>query len=253
MSLANTDSPTRFELLRTDTRRELLAGLVTLVLATLALGLLGLSGPVHISIAVLVYLGISSAIYAGLALHLPHVTFGPANRISLARGIIISLMAGLVLNMPSEALAGWVVFAMTITALILDGLDGAVARRTGMASPLGARLDGELDGLMTLVLCLLIYFSDRADAIVLLSGALHYVFLGASRLGMLPDVDLPQSFRRQCLGVCSVFLLVLCCVPLIGQSASIVLAGTSAALLLISFSIDFIFVLSNRKQRGTVK
>ncbi|GAA4940924.1 hypothetical protein GCM10023238_03240 [Streptomyces heliomycini] len=41
---------------------------------------------------------------------------------------------------------------LTAVALILDGVDGKVARRTGTSTPLGARFDMEVDAFLILVL-----------------------------------------------------------------------------------------------------
>ena len=41
---------------------------------------------------------------------------------------------------------------LSTVALVLDAVDGQVARRTGTATPLGARIDGEVDAFLILLL-----------------------------------------------------------------------------------------------------
>src|SRR6185503_17128116 len=60
-------------------------------------------------------------------------------------------------------------------ALGLDVLDGWLARRTGTASELGARFDGEVDAFLLLVLS--VYVARGFGAWVVLIGAARYLFL----------------------------------------------------------------------------
>ena len=69
---------------------------------------------------------------------------------------------------------------LSVVALVLDAVDGWVARRTGTASPLGARFDGEVDALLILVLS--VYVSNLIGPWVLAIGAARYLFLVAGWL-----------------------------------------------------------------------
>ena len=60
-------------------------------------------------------------------------------------------------------------------ALGLDLLDGWLARRTGTASELGARFDGEVDAFLMLVLS--VYVARGFGLWVVLIGAARYLFL----------------------------------------------------------------------------
>ena len=139
-----------FERLRGETYRVLGMGFFGLAVALPFFAELIDAGLTHIGISLLVYAVICGAIVFGLPLHLPHLRFGPANRISLLRGLIIAVLAGFAWNTPTSHSVEWMVCILAVSALILDGLDGAVARRSGITSELGARLDGELDGLAIL-------------------------------------------------------------------------------------------------------
>ena len=82
-------------------------------------------------------------------------TFGIADVVTLVRGLGVCFLAGLAL----QALAGGlerhgllVMIIMGTLCLMLDGVDGWVARARGEASPFGARFDVETDAAMLAVL-----------------------------------------------------------------------------------------------------
>lgn len=80
----------------------------------------------------------------------------PADRITLTRaGIscgVAALVAGSAVAAPSGGAAPGVLVALASVALVLDAVDGKVARRTGTVHPLGARFDMETDAFLILVL-----------------------------------------------------------------------------------------------------
>ena len=67
--------------------------------------------------------------------------------------------------------------SLTALALVLDAVDGWVARRTRTTAALGAHFDGEVDAFLILVLS--VYVARSAGAWVLAIGAARYVFLAA--------------------------------------------------------------------------
>jgi hypothetical protein len=80
--------------------------------------------------------------------------FGPANRITLARGILVGVVAAFIGTQvsPAETLGVAVLAAL---ALMMDGLDGYVARKTGLASASGhgdgqSADDGALDSILAM-------------------------------------------------------------------------------------------------------
>ena len=81
---------------------------------------------------------------------------------------------------------------LAAVALALDLVDGSVARRTGTATALGARFDGEVDAF--LILALSVYVAPAFGAWVLAIGAARYVFLAGEWL--LPWMRAPLPPRR---------------------------------------------------------
>jgi phosphatidylglycerophosphate synthase len=84
---------------------------------------------------------------------------------------------------------------MTLAALLLDGIDGQVARRTATASSLGARFDGEVDALLILVLS--VYVSLDFGWWVFTMGALRYAFAIAGWILPWMRGQLPPRFWRK--------------------------------------------------------
>ena len=81
---------------------------------------------------------------------------------------------------------------LAAVALALDVVDGWLARRTGTATPLGARFDGEVDAF--LILALSVYVAPEQGAWVLLIGIARYLFLAGE--WMLPWMRAPLPPRR---------------------------------------------------------
>ena len=93
---------------------------------------------------------------------------------------------------------------LACAATALDGVDGWLARRSGMSSAFGARFDMEVDALLILALSVLAWHHGKAGAWVLLSGLLRYVFLAAGWTWPRMQRPLPASRRRQAVCVIQV-------------------------------------------------
>ena len=171
--------------LRRDAARDLaVAGALVVALAA-ALGAAIPLGPGYAIKAALLFAVGAWLVWRGLGHH-PHARFGPANRITLLRLGAAALLAALVgeavphaplAAMP--AVAWWLVIVATATAL-LDAVDGALARRSGLASAFGARFDMETDAFFTLLLCALVVQAGQAGPWVLASGLMRYAFVAAA-------------------------------------------------------------------------
>lgn len=226
-----------------DAARDLVA-MALLVLLTA----LGLAGPGGLGLdyaakAGLVYAAGAWLVWRALDAH-PHPRFGPANRVTLARLGAMALMASLVGEaLPRAPLASvpaaawWLVLVATLTAL-LDAVDGALARRSGLASAFGARFDMETDAAFTLVLCALVVQAGQAGPWILASGLMRYAFVAAAFVWPWLDGPLPPSKRRQTVCVLQIATLIVCLGPIVPPLLATVLAATSLALLSLSFATD---------------
>ena len=186
----------------------------------------------------LVYSLLGGALVLALAArHLPGPRFGAANLVTLVRGALALLLAALIGSAPSAALA-WASVALTLIALALDGVDGALARKRGETSAFGARFDMETDALTILVLCALVWQQGKAGAWVLIAGALRYLFVAAGFALPWLKRALPPSRRRQAVCVAQIASLIVCLLPLVTPPASTAVALGGLAALLASFAVD---------------
>ena len=90
--------------------------------------------------------------------------------------------------------------ALAVVALVLDAVDGRVARSTGTVSAVGARFDMEVDS--ALVLLLSVYVAQTLGPWVVAIGSVHYLLLVARRL--LPWLRRPAPPRYWCKVVAAV-------------------------------------------------
>jgi phosphatidylglycerophosphate synthase len=123
-------------------------------------------------------------------------TLGPAGVVTLLRAALVGTVTALVADRlarvapplvadgpagSAAASAGSTPALLTViasVALLLDAVDGRVARRTGTATALGARFDMEVDAFLILVLS--VHVADRLGAWVIAIGALRYAFVALS-------------------------------------------------------------------------
>jgi phosphatidylglycerophosphate synthase len=102
---------------------------------------------------------------------------GPADRVTLARAVLVGGVVALVADSVTRSVPAMVVLAAL--ALVLDGVDGRVARRTGTASEFGARFDQDVDAFLILVLS--IQVARVLGVWVLLIGLARYALVAAGR------------------------------------------------------------------------
>ena len=135
---------------------------------------------------------------------------------------------------------------MTIAALalVLDLVDGRVARWTGTASAFGARLDGEADASLMLVLS--VEVARTHGAWVLAMGAARYVFAMAGWVFPRMRRSLPPRYWRKVVTAVAGSALVLAAAGE-GPAAvsSIALVG-GALLLAESFGRDVVWLCRPR-------
>ena len=103
---------------------------------------------------------------------------GPADRVTLARAVLACGVAALTADSFGGKAPVATLVALSTVALVLDGVDGQIARRTGTASAFGARFDMEVDAFLIMVLS--VYVAHTTGWWVLAIGAARYVFVAAS-------------------------------------------------------------------------
>jgi phosphatidylglycerophosphate synthase len=131
---------------------------------------------------------------------------GPADWVTLARATIVAGVAALMIAdafVRSAPVTTLVVLA--VIALVLDAVDGLVARRTRTASAVGARFDMEVDAFLIFVLS--VYVARTVGPWVLAIGAARYTFVAAGWL--LPWLRAATPPRYWCKVVAAIQGIVL--------------------------------------------
>ncbi len=163
----------------------------------------------------------------------------PADRVTLLRAVLVALCAVLaVQQLFTGPRTDLLLPILGGAAFLLDGLDGAVARRTGTSSAEGARFDGATDAALVLVL------SVAAAAVVgpwtLGIGALYYMFTAAGFFRPHLRATLPPSTSRKAIGAFQPFALLLALLPGLLPAAAVAAPALALCLLAYSFTRDVI-------------
>jgi phosphatidylglycerophosphate synthase len=173
------------------------------------------------------------------------VRFGPANAITAARSTLVGLITALVATSFTAAVSVPLLVGLTITALVLDAVDGWVARRTHTISELGARFDMEVDAFLLIVLSA--YVAPGLGWWVLIIGLMRYVFVVVGWMLPWMQTQLPERYWRKVVTAVAGIALAIAAsgvMPLWVDYAVVLLA---LALLVESFGRDVIWlVLTHR-------
>ena len=164
---------------------------------------------------------------------------GVANRVTLIRSTLIFAVSALLLeSSPFKNEVYWWTITLSTIALILDGVDGLVARRTHTNTTFGARFDMELDALLMMALSILVWQTGKVGPWVIGIGAFRYAFVFAGWLWSPLTVELPPSQRRKTVCVVESVALLVCLGPVISTNIAIGVAAGALLLLTYSFAID---------------
>src|SRR4051794_27904713 len=101
-------------------------------------------------------------------------TPGPADVVTLFRAALVCGAAAFVADSFVRPPAVEALVTLAVVALVLDAVDGWIARTTGTVSAFGGRLDGEVDAFLILVLS--VYVAHTVAFWVLAMGVVRYVF-----------------------------------------------------------------------------
>lgn len=194
-------------------------------------------------LAAVLYLGVS-----GLVIRAWPETrdFGWANRATLLRGSLVIVLVALAPFAGHLADSLWLYGWMALLALILDGVDGKVARATGSESDFGGRFDMELDALFILGLSIAVLSLGKAGIWVLALGLIRYAFVAASHFADWLNAPLPDSFRRKTVCVWQIVTLLVAVLPPINTLFASITLATALALLVWSFLVDIRWLYQRR-------
>ena len=108
------------------------------------------------------------------------VGLGPADWVTLVRASLVGCVAALTVDSLVASVPVSLLVGLATLALVLDAVDGWLARRTATASALGARFDMETDAFLIFVLS--VYVAQSLGLWVLAIGLARYVYVAAGWL-----------------------------------------------------------------------
>ncbi len=184
-------------------------------------------------------LSASSTLPAGIG------QIGAANWVTLIRAALTAGVAALVAASFTDPVPVAPLVVLASLALALDWVDGQVARRTGTTSALGARLDGEVDAFLILVLS--VYVARSAGAWVLAIGAARYAFLVAGYVLPWMRAPLPPRYWRKVVCATQGIVLTVAAAQELPSSLTDAALLVALALLAESFGRDVWWSWSHRE------
>ena len=133
-----------------------------------------------------------------------------------------------------------------VVALILDAVDGQVARRTGTATVLGARFDMEVDAFLILVLS--VYVARSVGAWVLAIGVMRYAYLVATWAWCWMRASPPPRYWRKVVAAVQGVVLVVVAADVLPEPLEVAAVVVALALLVESFGRDVAWLWSRTER-----
>ena len=223
---------------------------VVIACATVAWALLALPAS-SVAAATAVTVVAAALMLQGLSRQGTAAGFAACHRVTLVRVGLVGLLAGLLVAPQTLDALGWTVLAIALAALVLDGVDGWLARRQGTASAFGARFDMEVDAALIAVLAGLAWVGGKAGVWVLALGLMRYAFVTAARLWPWLAAPLPHSLRRKAVCVLQVAVLAALMAPVLDPPATVAMAAVALAALTWSFAVDVVWLWRHRPRTAT--
>jgi len=171
----------------------------------------------------------------------PHARLGPCNVVTIAR---LALVASLLAAFVAESVSVSALLSVAVLAFAMDGFDGWLARRDGLASDFGSRFDVEVDCGFALVLAALAVLSGLHPLVILL-GLPRYLFGAAQHIAPVLVAPLPPRFSRKAICVAQIAVLITLLIPGIDPALKHSAAAICGALVVWSFAVDIRAILRN--------
>jgi phosphatidylglycerophosphate synthase len=170
---------------------------------------------------------------------------GPATWVTLLRATLAIGVGALTAASFERDVALATLVTLASVALVLDFVDGWVARRTATESSLGARLDGEIDAFLLLVLS--VEVAPTAGAWVLAIGLMRYAFFAAGWGWRWLRAPLPRRDWRKTVTASQGIALVIAASGVLPVWAGRLLLAIALALLVESFGRDVWWLVRHRR------
>ena len=170
---------------------------------------------------------------------------GPADWVTLARATLTVGVAALVVDSFARAVPVGLLVALAAVALVLDAVDGWVARRTRTTAA-GARFDAEVDAFLILVLS--VYAVRVVGVWVLAIGAARYAFGAAGWLLPWLRAPLPPRYWRKVVAATQGIMLTVAAAGVLPPATTTAGVMLALALLIESFGRDVWWTWDNRDE-----
>ena len=167
-------------------------------------------------------------------------TIHPADWVTLTRAVLIAGVAGIVADSFSRPVPTTALVALSAVALVLDAVDGHVARRTGTVTPLGGRFDGEVDAFLILLLSVAV--SRDYGSWVLVIGSARYALLLAGWLIPWLAAPLPARFWGKVVAAVQGIVLTVAASGLLNRLVGMMAVALALLLLAESFGHSVIWL-----------
>lgn len=193
------------------------------------------------------YLAVSTLLLSRALRRAGAVRLGPANAVTATRSALVGVATAMTVTAFAEGAASPLLFATIVgCALVLDGVDGYVARRTRSESDIGARFDMEVDAFLLLVLS--VHVGPFVGWWVLTIGLLRYAFVAAGWVLPWMNRTLPPRYWRKVVTAAAGIALTLISARMLPPVADLALAVAALLLLVESFGRDVIWLALNRER-----
>jgi phosphatidylglycerophosphate synthase len=169
---------------------------------------------------------------------------GPADLVTLMRATLACGAAALVADSFLRPPAPTVLVALAVGALVLDAVDGWIARRTGTVSLFGAVFDGEVDAFLMAVLS--VYVARSVGWWVLAIGAARYVFALAGWRRAWMRRHLPPRQWRKVVAATQGVVLTTAAADVLPLPLTYAALAVALALLAESFGRDVVWLWCRR-------
>lgn len=173
-------------------------------------------------------------------------SLGPAGRITATRAAlacgVAALTADAFVNPPATA----TLVALAAVAMILDAVDGYVARRTDTETAFGARFDMEVDAFLIAVLS--VHVAATSGWWVLGIGAMRYLYVVAGRLLSWLRRPTPPRYAAKVVAAIQGVTLAVTASSLLPEPVNRTALAVALLLLLHSFGTDIVWQWRHRHE-----
>lgn len=191
---------------------------------------------------------VNALLAVGLA-HSGAIVLGPANAVTLFRATLVGGVAALIADSFVRSVSVSLIVVLAAVALLLDAVDGRVARRTRMVSPLGAIFDQEIDAFLILILSVAV--ARSIGLWVLAIGVARYAYMAAGWLLPWLREPLPPRYWGKVVAATQGIVLTIAVANFLPTPATVGMVATALVLLAESFGRSVWWLWHGRRSQRT--